>query len=210
MDATTVSVRAVRRAGPDTVAIQLDAPRDMDARPGQFVQLVVTVDGEEEARHYTISSPDTDDVLEVTVGVDPEGTVGPELETLDESDTVGVRGPFGHAYYEDESSVTVVVGGPGVGPAVGIAERVLQDGGEVAVVYVDDAHAHTGRLSRLSDAGAEVFLVSDDVESSVDEALSAVGGQVFVYGFAEFAQEVADALAALDRDPDDAKIESFG
>jgi len=210
MDATSVAVRAVRRAGPDTVAIQLDAPREMDARPGQFVQLVVTVDGEEEARHYTISSPDTDDLLEVTVGVDPEGTVGPKLESLDAGDTIGVRGPFGHAYYEDEDQVTVVVGGPGVGPAVGIAERVLQDGGEVAVVYHDDAHAHTGRLSRLSDAGADVFLVSGDLEPSVEAALTAVDGQVFVYGFADFAQDVADVLSTLGRDPDDAKIESFG
>lgn len=210
MDETTVAVRAVRRAGPDTVAIQMDAPAGMDARPGQFVQLVVTVDGDAEARHYTISSPDTDDLLEVTVGVDPEGTVGPALESLEPGDTLGVRGPFGHAFYEDEPRATVVVGGPGVGPAVGIAERVLQDGGEVAVVYLDDAHAHADRLSRLADEGADVFLVSDALEPSIEAALAAVDGQVFVYGFADFVRDVGDALDALDRDSDDAKIESFG
>ncbi|MEE6208866.1 FAD-binding oxidoreductase [Salarchaeum sp. III] len=210
MDTTDVTVRAVRAVGPDTIAIQLDAPAEFDAKPGQFVQLAVTVDGNEEARHYTLSSPDTDDLLEVTVGVDPDGTVGPYLESLEPGDTVGINGPFGHAFYEGEPAVTLVVGGPGVGPGVGIAERVLQDGGDVAVVYLDDTHAHTDRLASLADHGADVFLVGDNLEPAVDAALSAVGGQVFVYGFSEFVREVADLLEERGIDTDDAKIESFG
>ena len=58
MDGTEVAVRAVETGGTDTVALTLETPEGFDARPGQFVQLAATVDGEEVTRHYTLSSPD--------------------------------------------------------------------------------------------------------------------------------------------------------
>lgn len=209
MDQTEVVVRSVRSVGPSTVAVELDAPAGFDARPGQFVQVAVSVDGEDETRHYTVSSPDTDDRVEVTVSVDPDGTVGPYIESLQPGDTVGLRGPFGHAFYEGEDRVTVVAGGPGVGPAVGIAERVLRDGGRATVVYVDDDHAHVDRLARLAAAGADVYLASGGPEASVDAVLDG-DGRLFVYGFADFVETVVDVVEAAERDADDAKIESFG
>lgn len=210
MSESTVVVRSVESVGPDTVAIELETPEGFDAQPGQFVQLVLTVDGEEHARHYTLSSPRVDETFEITVGIDPEGTVGPHLADLEAGDEVRIKGPFGRNHYDGEERVTVVVGGPGVGPAVGIAERVLQEDGEVAVVYRDDAHAHVDRLGSVADAGGSVFLVGDDVGPAVDAAVEAVGGQVFVYGFADFLEDALAALDAADVDTDAAKIENFG
>ena len=71
MDAT-VDVTDTTTVGPDTVAIEFATPAGFDAQPGQFVKLSATVDGENYARFYTLSSPDVDGTFEITVGIDPE------------------------------------------------------------------------------------------------------------------------------------------
>lgn len=212
MDGTEVEVRAVRTVGPETVALELATPDGFDARPGQFVQVAGTVDGEEVARHYTLSSPRAAESFEITVGVDPEGDLSPWLADRESGDTVLVAGPFGNAYYEDESSVVVIAGGPGVGPAVGIGERALADGNEVTVVYRDDAPAHEDRLGALEADGATVVVTAEQPadDDRVRDVLAAADGQVFVYGFADFLAEAKDLLSATGHDVEGAKTENFG
>lgn len=213
MDETTVTVTAVRTVGPDAVALDLEPPAGFEARPGQFVKLVADLDGERQSRFYTISSPDVDETVEVTVEVDPEGTLGPWLAEREPGDAVGFSGPYGDAYYEGESRVVVLAGGPGVGPAVGIAERALTEGNAAAVVYRDDEPMHEARLSTLSQGGAAVAIVRDD-ESLADAVRAVLGDgeseQVYVYGFAEFLDAATDAIAAAGGDPGEAKVENFG
>ena len=211
MDDTECRVAAVREVGPDTVAIDIETPDDFSARPGQFVKLTFEVDGEEEPRFYTISSPDVEDTFEITVGIDPEGTVAPVLADLDAGNTVTVAGPFGSDYYEDEPRAVILAGGPGVGPAVGIAERALAEGNEVAIVYRDDAPVHEDRLSGIeADGGLVQVLDSDeDLTEATADAL-ADGGQLFVYGFADFIDAATEAVEAAGGTTEDAKIENFG
>ncbi|MFC6723984.1 FAD-dependent oxidoreductase, partial [Halobium palmae] len=112
---TTLQVTAVDSVGPDTVALTFESPAEFEAEPGQFVKLSATVDGEEYARFYTLSSPDVEGTFEVTVGVSEDG--GPfsrHLADLDVGDELGVSGPFGSDHYEGESRVVVLAGGPGV------------------------------------------------------------------------------------------------
>ncbi|MGM0591703.1 MAG: FAD-dependent oxidoreductase [Halobacteriota archaeon] len=212
MDATIV-ISGRRSVGPDTIAIEFESPPEFEARPGQFVRLSTTIDGEEHARFYTLSSPTVEDTFEVTVGIDPEkaGPFTELLATAEAGDELEVTGPFGDQYFEGEPRVVVLAGGPGVGPAVGIGERARDEGAEVAIVYQDDAPAHESRLASLRELGASVTITDGGIDAAVAEALTGRDGeQVFVYGFADF---VADALAAVEAaggDPDDAKVESFG
>jgi len=209
MDETDARVLAVREVGPDAIALDIETPEGFDARPGQFVKLT----GTGESRFYTISSPEITDTFEVTIEVDPEGTLGPWLAERESGDTVGVTGPFGNAYYEDEPRVIVLAGGPGVGPAVGIAERALAEGGTAAVVYLDDAPVHEDRLATLADAGADVFVLSA-AEGLTDAAAQVITGdadeQVFVYGFADFLDLATTAIDAAGGDSEGAKVENFG
>jgi len=213
MEATRTRVRDNRTVGPETVALDLETPDGFDARPGQFVKLSLDIDGERRSRFYTLSSPAVEDTFEVTVGIDPDGDVAPYLAELEAGDAVTMAGPFGNAYYEDESRTTVLAGGPGVGPAIGIAERTLDNGGETAVIYRDDQPVHEARLDALREAGAAVHVVAEDDDLS-DPTAEALAGdedeQVFVYGFADFLDAATDALAAAGGDPDRAKIENFG
>jgi len=211
MDEQVLDVVAVRDVGPDTVAIDFETPEAFDAQPGQFVKLTLGVDGEDISRFYTISSPTVDEAFEITVGIDPDGELAPQLGALEAGDGVRIAGPFGSDYYEGESRAVVLAGGPGVGPAVGIAERALDDGNEAAVVYQDDAPVHEDRLDALAEAGALVSVI-DSEESLTEPVADAIedGGQVFIYGFADFLDAATEALEAAGVSTDDAKVENFG
>ena len=211
MDKTAVTVAAVRDVGPDAIAVELETPDGFDAWPGQFVKLIATVDGEEEPRFYTISSPDVEGTFELTIGIDPEGAVTPQLRSLEAGDELAISGPYGDAHYEAEPRVLILAGGPGIGPAVGIAERALDDGGEAAIVYRDEAPIHEERLAELGSRGADVELLTP--AETLDDAVAGAlrdGTQVFVYGFADFLDDATAALEAAGGDPDEAKIENFG
>lgn len=214
MEGTEVSVEDVREVGPDTVAVDLSKPDGWTVTPGQFVQVGAPVGDGFVVRHYTISSPYADESFEITVSVDPDGELSPVLARLHEGDYVSVDGPFGRAEYEGEENVVVVAGGPGVGPAVGIAERVADEHSaeNVAVVYRDEKPAHTDRLDALSDKGATVEYLDGDepLRAAVVEAVGRVGDgtQVFVYGFDGFVHEATDAVDAAGYD--EPKVENFG
>jgi ferredoxin-NADP reductase len=211
---TRLAVTAADSVGSDTVALTFESPAEFDAQPGQFVKLSATVDGESYARFYTLSSPAETDTCEVTVGVRAGG--GPcsrHLADLEAGDEIDVSGPFGSAHYEGEARVVVLAGGPGVGPAVGIAERALDDGNEAAVVYRydGDAPAHEERLDALRQRGGEVVITDGEIDEAVAEALTGDGDeQAFVYGFAEFIEQGLEAIRTAGADTDTAKVENFG
>jgi 3-phenylpropionate/trans-cinnamate dioxygenase ferredoxin reductase subunit len=210
MDGTEVAVRSVETVGADTIALTLETPEGFDARPGQFVQLGATVDGEQITRHYTLSSPDSDGTFEVTVEIDPEGSLSPYLADLEPGATVAVAGPFGNAFYEDEESVVVIAGGPGIGPAVGIGERASANGGTITIVYEDAEPAHEDRLTALAEAGETVAITDDMNSEEVLDLLADAHGQTFIYGFADFLDRATAALDAANLDAEDAKTENFG
>ncbi len=208
----TVAVRSVESVGQDTAAITFESPAAFEAQPGQFVKLTGVVDDEEYSRFYTLSSPDVTETFEITVEITEEG--GPfsaHLANLSPGDELEMTGPFGKDYYEGEPRVVVIAGGPGIGPAVGIGERARAAGAEVAIVYQDEAPAHTARLETLEERGADVWITDDDIEEFVETAVTGdEDEQVFVYGFADFVDAAVDAIEAAGGVPDGAKIENFG
>ena len=214
MDAT-VTVTDTDDVGGETITIEFATPAGFDARPGQFIKLTANVDGESYSRFYTLSSPDVAETFEITVGIDPEesGPFSEYLAALSPGDELAMSGPFGADYYEDEPRVVVLAGGPGIGPAVGIAERALADGGEAAVVYRDSDPAHVDRLATLEERGASVAVVeTDDAFAGALERAFTGGAdeQVFIYGFGDFLAAAETALAEAGGDPEAAKTENFG
>ncbi|MFB6116994.1 FAD-binding oxidoreductase [Halosegnis sp.] len=211
MDPVETTVRAVRDVGPDTVAIDLATPEGFVAAPGQFVKLTAYLD-DEVSRFYTVSSPDTEETFELTVSYDPEegGALSEYLLELEAGSAVTITGPFGGDYYDGEPRSLVLAGGPGVGPAVGIAEAALRDGNEVTVVYRDDEPVHEERLAAAAAAGAEVYVLGADaaVTDAVVEAYD--GQQLFVYGFDAFVDLAERAVEDAGGSMEGAKVENFG
>jgi len=215
MDEYEVVVAGVRDVGPDTVAIDVETPEEFSALPGQFVVVKATVDGETVDRYYTISSPNTTGSFELTVEIDPEGDVTPMLADLEAGDALTVAGPLGDVCYDDDGDMLAVAGGPGVGPGLAVAERAVEHGYDVALVYQDDGVVHEDRLDALVEAGASVDLLDATAPDADDALRAAVAehaaiGDAYVYGFADFCGTVTDALAEAGVDDDAVHVESFG
>lgn len=211
MEETAATVTAIEDAGPDSFALVFETPNGFDAEPGQFVKCTIDIDGETHSRFYSISSPRVGETFELTIEIDPDGEVSPRLRSLEAGDELILSGPYGNAHYEGESRVLVVAGGPGIGPAVGIAERTIDDSGDAAVIYRDDDPLHVDRLDALDSAGANITVLAD--EESVRPAIETVDltdRQVFIYGFADFLDDATAGLAAAGGEPDQAKVENFG
>lgn len=215
MNEIETTVAAVHDAGDDALAFDLETPGGFEADPGQFVKLTATVDGETESRFYTVSSPTTVGTFEFTVGFDPDaaGPFSEYLRDVEAGDTLTFSGPFGSNYYEGEPRVVVVAGGPGIGPAVAIAERALSEGNDAAIVYRDDDTIHEDRLAAIAEQGADVFVLRNTEPLSLavsDVVTRGEGEQVFVYGFAHFLDDAEDAIREAGGDPGEAKVENFG
>jgi 3-phenylpropionate/trans-cinnamate dioxygenase ferredoxin reductase subunit len=210
MEQTEVTIAAVEDVGPDALVLRLETPAGFEAQPGQFVKLEMTLDGEAASRFYTISSPDVEGTFDLTIGIDPDGDVSPHLREFSAGDVVTLSGPYGNDYYEGEASVLLLAGGPGIGAAIGVAERAVADGGEAALVYRDDEPIHADRLEAIRDDATVVVLGPDEpLEDAVERTL-AEDAQVFVYGFADFLDDAIGALEAAGGRPDAAKLENFG
>jgi 3-phenylpropionate/trans-cinnamate dioxygenase ferredoxin reductase subunit len=213
MEEQQVSIRDVRSVGPGGIAVTFETPSGFSAQPGQFVKLSASIDGEDVSRIYTISSPTVAETFETTVEVDEDGTLGPWLANATGGETLHVTGPFGDAHYEGEDRVVVLAGGPGIGPAIAIAERAVADDGTAAIVYQDERPFHRDRLDALEGPAATVTITGpqEDLLTPVGDVVTDdPAAQVFVYGFSDFVDAASTALEDCGRPVDDAKIESFG
>jgi ferredoxin-NADP reductase len=204
---TAVTVDAVEEVGTRTVALELRTPEGFDAEPGQFLLVRATVDGVEETGYYTLSSPDTDGTMEITVEYVPEGTLAPWLAERTPGDRIDIEGPFGDVRYTGEGDAVVLAEGPGIGPAVGIAERAREAGHDATVVFWGDQPPHRDRLDALEADGATVLVV-ESLRDASDALADATDATVYVFGFESFvrdAKTVAEAVGV-----DDVRAESFG
>ncbi len=207
IEATNVPIRAVREIGPDTIAIDIETPEEFTPRPGQFVKLTAFVDGEHVTRFYTLSSPGAAETFELTVEIDPDGTLGPWLANGVGAE-VQIEGPYGHAFYAGEAAVIVMAGGPGIGAAVGIGEAAVEDGNEVTIIHRGDVLAHQDRLDALDTAGATI-VSAEDLVSALDAHYDA-SDQLFAYGFQSFVTDAVNAVEAMGEDPNAVKVENYG
>jgi ferredoxin-NADP reductase len=198
----------LERVGERTIAIELESPPDFEAYPGQFVLLRATVDGEEATGYYTISSPEVDERFEITVEFHPDGTLGPWLANRTLGEELAIEGPFGNITYAGEGDAVVLAEGPGIGPAVAIAERALAAGQAATILHDGRDPPHARRLDALAANGATVVL-ADDIAAEI-ESLDPGTATIHVFGFQQFAEDARDALVAGGIDLDDVEIESFG
>jgi ferredoxin-NADP reductase len=219
---TAVTVDAVEEVGTRTVALELRTPDGFDAEPGQFLLVRATVDGGEEQRssgnrsetgeveetgYYTLSSPDVEGTMEITVEYVPEGTLAPWLAERTPGDEVEIEGPFGDVRYTGDGPAVVLAEGPGIGPAVGIAERAREAGHDATVIFWGEDPPHRDRLDALDADGATVLVVGS-LDEAVDTIADAADATVYVFGFESFvrdAKTVAEAAGV-----DGVRAESFG
>lgn len=202
-------IEEITEIGRNAVEITIAPEDEFRASPGQFVLL--SRPDKDINGYYTISSPRVGETFDITVKVDPEeGELGPWLHSRDIGDTIEVDGPYGDVSYTGGSDVILFAGGPGIGPAIGIAERAMEEGYDADVHYFDEEPMHTARLQSLENQGADVIISkTTDVPENKIPVLDD-SSRVFVFGFAGFVEAIRTTLGNEGYDTDRLEIESFG
>ena len=129
-----LAVNDLRREAPDAVSLTFAIPKelsdDYSFRPGQYLTLRTTMDGEEVRRSYSICSGPDDGELRIAVKKVDGGAfsnwAADELKAGDELDVMTPTGRFGVAHSPDEARVYVgFAAGSGITPILSIAKGVL-------------------------------------------------------------------------------------
>lgn len=106
-------------------------------RAGQYVNVFVDVDGVLTSRPYSISSPEDEEYIDLTIRLKPEGFVSPYLfQQVKEGDELETSGPAGHFYYEPlihGNELVFIAGGSGITPCMSIIRTLLKRGEKVSI-----------------------------------------------------------------------------
>ena len=108
-----------------TFQFKSDADTTFDFKPGQFITIEPTINGEKHLRSYTIaSSPTNKNAIELTIKLDPLGMVTPWLfKNIVVGATLEYRGPAGLFNCIDIASekVLLISAGSGITPVMSMA-----------------------------------------------------------------------------------------
>jgi ring-1,2-phenylacetyl-CoA epoxidase subunit PaaE len=139
-----LKVKEIERETPDAVTIHFWHPLNevVSYKPGQFITLILQINGEKVRRSYSMSSsPYTDVALAVSVKAVPGGLMSNYLnEQVKVGDVIEAMEPMGHFTTEpnaDKARTVVLIGaGSGVTPLISIAKSVLMVEGDSNVIFV--------------------------------------------------------------------------
>ncbi|MTJ05391.1 MAG: 2Fe-2S iron-sulfur cluster binding domain-containing protein [Sediminimonas qiaohouensis] len=133
-----LTIREVRAETPEAVAITFEMPEQGNAdfawKPGQYLTLRDTVDGEDMRRSYSIASLPG---KPLTVGVKrlEGGVFSTHCQGLKPGDRIQVMRPEGRFTPRGEDSLVLIAAGSGITPMVSIAADALARGAEVTLIY---------------------------------------------------------------------------
>lgn len=112
------------------IILNLEKPKNISFKPGQYVQF--RVPGTCEYRAYSIAStPDQSNIIKLVVRLVPGGFCSTYIhESLKEGDEVFLTGPFGNLFINEDSDsdIICVAGGCGVAPFMSIIFHLLKTG----------------------------------------------------------------------------------
>lgn len=128
-----LKITDVIKETPDAISIHFKQPffSKIKYKPGQFLTLIVDVDGKLLRRAYSINtSPKIDKTVSVTIKRVKDGQVSNKLfETIKPGDTIEVMKPMGNFVFEAAKATqrhfVLFAGGSGITPIISIAKSVL-------------------------------------------------------------------------------------
>lgn len=97
---------------------------------GQYVELLIPIDGESHERAYSISDI-CGDRFWITVKAQPQGKVSQWLhQQLQPGDELRLRGPFGQFVYRQQTSILLICAGSGITPCFSIVQDLFKQSPE--------------------------------------------------------------------------------
>lgn len=147
-----LKVKEILRETPDAITIVFDKlPDDITYEPGQFLTLIIPIDGKEVRRSYSLcSSPYIDPYPAVTVKRVASGKVSNYLnDTLHPGDTIQVMEPMGvfttPMDAQNQRHIIMFGGGSGITPLMSLIKSLLhsEPKSKVSLIY---ANQHEGSI----------------------------------------------------------------
>jgi ring-1,2-phenylacetyl-CoA epoxidase subunit PaaE len=169
----TLTIKEIRRETEDSITLCFKQPglRKIKYQAGQYITLIVRINGRKYARPYSFSSaPSVDATLEVTIKRVPNGIVSNYINTeLKVGDVLEVLEPMGDFTFNNINSLqnNFLWGvGSGITPLFSIIKEVLQKlpGTAIHLIYGnknEDSTIFRNQLSLLKQEYAAVFSVTN-------------------------------------------------
>jgi len=199
-------------------------------RPGQYIGLKLTIDGETVHRHYSLSAAPNGRTYRISIKREEGGKVSRHFhERLAVGDTLELLPPAGHLILvAGDAPVVLISGGVGQTPMLPLARQALEEGRRVVYLHAarDGAvHAFADELAGLREMYPALLRVitvysqprtgdSPDHVGRVGAALLAdyvpLDAQCYTVGPADFMRGVDAALEALGIETEQRHHEFFG
>ncbi|KXS39948.1 MAG: oxidoreductase FAD-binding protein [Halomonadaceae bacterium T82-2] len=211
------------------------APEDggqvADFRPGQFIGVKLTIDGEPVYRHYSLSAPPNGKTYRLSIKREPGGRVSQHFhEAMSEGARLELLPPSGDLTLEAGAEpVMLISGGVGQTPMLSLADEALAQGRQVTYLHAardGSVHAFADEVAALEARYPQQFKAvtlyeapresdAPDHAGFVDRALLAryLPGQqtlCYIVGPQGFMSHVNAELAALDVPEAKRRFETFG
>ncbi len=185
-----LKVSKVVKETPDAISIHFDTPQPVSYQPGQFLTIIVNINGKQVRRAYSLfTSPFEDASLAVTVKRVDQGLVSNYLnEHVKAGDTLEVLSPVGNFTTTFEPSrqrhLVLFGGGSGITPLMSIARAALykEPRAQVSLVYANrdvDSIIFRAHLEALQQQYPSRFKVVHVLEQSADGFLCRPGRVCF-------------------------------
>lgn len=184
-----LTVKEVIRETPDAITIVFEAPsREMNYEPGQFLTLIIPIEGEEVRRSYSLcSSPLTEANPAVTIKRVASGKVSNYLnDTLKPGNSVRVMKPMGNFTTTldaaNQRHVAMFGGGSGITPLMSLIKALLhvEPKSKVSLIYAnrhEESIIFKQQLYELQVQYPDRFHVKHVLET-VSDNLSCQGGMI--------------------------------
>ncbi len=188
----SLTVQEIRKETSDTITIGFNQPglRKIQYKAGQYITLIVRINGRKYARPYSFSSaPSIDEKLEVTVKRVTNGVVSNYVNNeLKVGDVVEILEPMGDFIFENINTPRIIClwgVGSGITPLFSIIKEVLHKQPDTAIhlIYGNKNQESTifgEQLRLLKQAHSDFFFVTNFYSQlySIDESDTIQKGRI--------------------------------
>lgn len=183
-----LTVKEVVKETEDAVTLVFDQPEagDLKYEPGQFITLILTIDGKKVRRAYSLcSTPYLNELPAVTIKAVPGGIMSNHINTeIKAGDVIQIMEPMGSFVLSIDQTnnrqVFLFGGGSGITPLISIAKSILNQEPEskVSLVYAnrdENAIIFKQTIEELSGSYSDRFDVVHFLETPPAEWTGEVG-----------------------------------
>ena len=175
-----LNVSRVDRLTNEAVAVIFDVPNELKGnyafKPGQYLDIIVTIDGQEERRSYSICSG-PDESISIGVKAVSGGKVSNWVnKVLSPGDQLLVSEPKGQfGLNPEEKNIVAIAAGSGITPILSIAKSLCNNGGSMRLYYGNSKLSSAlfiEQLSALTEVSIHHFLSQELKEGTTNSRIT--------------------------------------